>query len=110
MKPQKTPVIVTTTAPDRAEAERLARALVERRLGACAQLVDPIRSVYWWDGAIREEAEVLLVVKTTADRVEGIGALLKEMHPYQVPELVAVPVSDGSPAYLGWIFDSLDRP
>jgi periplasmic divalent cation tolerance protein len=108
MKRRKTLVVVTTTAPGRAEAERLARALVERRLAACAQLIDPIRSVYWWEGAIHDEAEVLLVIKTTADHVGRIGALLREMHSYQVPELVALPVSDGSPAYLGWIVDSVE--
>lgn len=108
MKRAKTPVIVSTTTPDRALAEAIARALVERRLAACAQLVDPIRSIYRWEGAVRDETETALIVKTTADHVGAIGALLREMHPYQVPELVAVPVSDGSPPYLGWIVDSVD--
>lgn len=108
MKRGKTPIIVTTTTPDRPLAEKIARALVERRLAACAQIIESIRSVYWWEGAVQEETESALIIKTTADHVEGIGALLREMHPYQVPELVALPVSDGSPAYLGWVLDSVE--
>lgn len=86
----------------------MGRALVERRLAACVQLIDPIRSIYRWNGAVQEETEVLLVVKTTAERVRDIQKLLDELHPYEVPELVASPIVDGSPAYLDWILDSVD--
>ena len=108
MKREKTPVIVTTTTPSPQVAEAIARALVERRLAACVRMIDPIRSIYRWEGAVQDEAETLLIIKTTADRVQGIGSVLRELHPYQVPELLAVPVSDGSSAYLGWVVDSVD--
>ena len=99
----KLPVLATITAPDGAVAERIARRLVEERLAACVQLVDPIRSIYRWQEAVHEDREVLLFVKTTEDLIPRIGELLKEIHPYEVPELVAVSIASGSPAYLDWL-------
>jgi len=101
-------VLVSIAAPDGETARRLARLLVEERLAACVQMVDPIRSVYRWQGAVRDEAEVLLLAKSSQDLVPRIGELLRREHPYELPELAAVPIVDGSPEYLSWLKQSLD--
>jgi periplasmic divalent cation tolerance protein len=100
-------VLVTIAAPDSECARRLARLLVEEKLAACVQLVDPIRSVYRWHGEVQDEAEVLLLAKSSQDRVPRIDELLRREHPYELPELAAVPIVAGSPAYLRWIEECL---
>ncbi len=94
--------VLLTTAPDRAAAQALAHALVERRLAACVQLC-PIDSVYRWEGQVRAEPEVLLLVKTRADLAGAVQRALAAAHPYAVPEILVLPVSSGLPAYLAWI-------
>ena len=101
------PVLVTIAAPDEKTARRLARLLVEERLAACVQLVDPIRSVYRWKGAVQEEAEVLLLAKSSQSLLPRIEELLRREHPYELPELAAVPIVAGSPTYLEWLKDCL---
>jgi periplasmic divalent cation tolerance protein len=100
-------VMATITAPDLRTAERIARRLVEERLAACVQIVDRIRSIYRWQGQVHDEPEVLLIVKTAEALVPGIEALLRELHPYEVPELAAFPITSGSEAYLKWLAESL---
>jgi periplasmic divalent cation tolerance protein len=100
-------VLVSIAAPDGETALRLARLLVEERLAACAQVVDPIRSVYRWKGAVQEEKEVLLLAKSSQELVPRIAELLRREHPYEIPELAAVPIAAGSPAYLKWLEESL---
>ncbi len=102
------PVVATVTAPDRPSAERLARRLVEAGLAACVQLIDPIRSIYRWQGRVEEASEVLLVLKSDASRLERIAGLLDREHPYEVPELVATAVTGGHAGYLRWLAGSLD--
>jgi len=94
--------VVLTTAPSREAALALARALVERRLAACANVL-PATSVYRWEGSVREEDEHLLVIKTRRALVDDIRELFEELHPHEVPELVALEVEDGSAAYLNWL-------
>jgi periplasmic divalent cation tolerance protein len=101
------PMMATTTAPNLETAERIARRLVEERLAACVQIVDRIRSIYRWQGKVHEEPEVLLIVKTAEPLIPRIEALLREIHPYEVPELAAVPITAGSAAYLKWLAESL---
>ena len=101
------PVIATTTTPNLETAERIARRLVDDRLAACVQIVDRIRSIYRWQGKVQEEPEALLVVKTAEALIPRIEALLREIHPYEVPELAAVPIASGSAAYLKWLAESL---
>jgi periplasmic divalent cation tolerance protein len=96
-------VQVTTTVGSRDDARRLARLLVDEHLAACVQVVGPIESTYRWRGAVQTEAEWLLVAKTTADRYDAIEARLVEEHPYDVPEVLAVPVTDGNETYLDWV-------
>ena len=95
--------VVLVTAPDTETAARIARALVEERLIACANLVPGIRSIYRWEGKIADEAEVLLVLKTRASACSAVAARVKALHPYALPEVVALPVVDGSEAYLDWV-------
>ncbi len=97
------PCLVLTTAPDGETARGLARELVERRHAACVNVLPGATSVYRWEGSVREEGEVLLIVKTTGERIPGIEALLAERHPYDVPELVAIEPAHVEPRYLAWL-------
>ncbi len=95
------------TAPNEPEtAKKLARALVEERLAACVNLVPDLTSVYRWQGEIVEDGEILLIVKTTEARLEALMARVPELHPYEVPEILALEVEDGHPPYLAWLKES----
>ena len=95
--------VVLITAPDAASAERIARALLERGLVACCNLVSGVRSLYRWEGAIEDASEILLVCKTTAARLGELEAALPALHPYSVPELVVLAASHVAPPYLRWL-------
>ena len=97
--------VVVTTIGSAADAERLAGVLVGARLAACVQLVGPVRSVFRWEGAVTVEQEWQLVAKTAADRVDALTARLVAEHPYEVPEVVVVPVLGGHGEYLSWVVD-----
>ncbi|NKY99694.1 divalent-cation tolerance protein CutA [Nocardiopsis alborubida] len=98
-------VRVETTVDSRDGAERLARSVVEHRLAACAQVSGPITSFYRWEGRIQADEEWTVVLKTAADRLDELTAHIGDVHPYNVPEVVAVPVTGGDPAYLAWVRD-----
>jgi periplasmic divalent cation tolerance protein len=91
------------TAGSRDEARTIARALVEERLAACCNLLDGMTSVYRWQGEIQEDAEVVVIAKTRAELVERLTARVQALHSYDVPCVVALPVSGGNPAFLDWI-------
>lgn len=91
------------TAPDAASARTLAEALVGDGLAACVSLVPGVLSVYRWQGELRHDAEVLLLIKTTADRVEEVRGRFVELHPYEVPELLSLAVEAGHGPYLDWV-------
>ena len=102
-----------TTAPETAVAERLARLAVEAGHAACANLVPGLRSLYRWQGEIQDEPEVLILFKTTAEAYPGLAELVARNHPYQVPELIALPVCAGLAPYLAWVREAaaqVDRP
>jgi periplasmic divalent cation tolerance protein len=101
---------VTTTLPERAAAERLAAALVEERWAACGQVVGPVESTYWWQGQVERATEWYCHLKTTAALVPGLAARLRELHPYETPEIIAVAIVDGDPDYLRWIAESVGDP
>ncbi len=97
--------IVFMTAAKREEAETIAKSLVEKRLAACVQIVSDIRSLYWWDGKVCDDPEVLFTAKTTEALFPELSAEVKRLHSYDVPEIVFVPIKDGSPEYMSWIAD-----
>ncbi|MGW8531246.1 divalent-cation tolerance protein CutA [Nocardiopsis sp. NPDC055824] len=103
--PQHETVRVETTVDTRDGAERLARSVVDRRLAACAQVGGPVTSFYRWEGEVRSDEEWTVVAKTSADRLDELTAHIVGVHPYDVPEVVAVPVSGGNPSYLAWVRD-----
>jgi periplasmic divalent cation tolerance protein len=96
-------LLVLTNAPDVATAERIARHLVEERLAACVNRLGPCRSVYRWQGAVEEAEEIPLLIKTTAARYPAVEAAIRALHPYELPEVVAVRIERGLPAYLAWV-------
>ena len=96
-------LLVLTNLPDRAAAERLAGLLVEKRLAACVNILAPCRSVYRWQGAVRHDEEHPMLIKTTAERYPALEQALRSGHPYELPEIIAVPIERGLPAYLQWV-------
>jgi periplasmic divalent cation tolerance protein len=96
-------MFVYVTAGDAEEALRIGRAAVEARLAACANLVDGVRSVYWWEGAVQEGREAVLILKTTAERLDDLIARIKALHSYDVPCIEAIPVAAAHPAFLDWV-------
>ena len=103
-------VMVYCTAPDRDTAERLARTVVEERLCACVNVLPGVRSVYRWDGAVESADEVLLVAKTARSRFPALRDRLVALHPYELPEVVAVKVELGTAAYLDWALRESSGP
>jgi periplasmic divalent cation tolerance protein len=99
-------VMVYMTAPDRGEALRIARALVDAKLAACVNVLGDCTSVYRWQGAVEEAGEVTLVAKSRAGLFDRLAAAVKAVHSYDTPCIVAYPMSVGDAAYLGWIRDS----
>ncbi len=96
-------LLVLTNLPERAAAERLAGLLVEKRLAACVNILAPCRSVYRWQGAVRHDEEHPMLIKTTAERYPALEQALRSGHPYELPEIIAVPIERGLPAYLQWV-------
>jgi periplasmic divalent cation tolerance protein len=95
--------VVLMTAPDRATAESRAQRSVGVRLAACANVVPGLTSIFWWEGRVQRADEVLLLLKTRADRLPALIARATELHPYDVPEVVALSVDAGSAPYLDWV-------
>ncbi len=95
--------VVWCTAPDAEVAAEIGRSLVAERLAACVNVVPGLRSIYRWDGEIQDDAEVLLLVKTRADRVDELSSRVCALHPYDTPEVLALPTVGGSAPYLEWI-------
>ncbi|CAN5248872.1 divalent-cation tolerance protein CutA [soil metagenome] len=96
-------ILVTTNMPDVQSAQELARKLVECRLAACVNYFPGVQSVYRWQGAIEEASEVGLAIKSTQAQYPALEAAIKTMHPYDLPEIIAMPVVIGSPKYLDWV-------
>jgi len=99
-------LLIQCTCPQ-ADAERLAQTLVSESLAACVSQVGPVRSVYRWQGTVESGHEMLLLIKTTAAAYPALQARLQQLHPYEVPEIIALPISDGLPAYLYWLRESV---
>ena len=101
--------VVLCTAPDSTQAAELARALVQERLAACVNLLPGLRSFYWWQGQVQDEPERLLIIKTSTERLDALLRRIAELHPYTVPEGIALDVSRGLEPYLRWL-DEQTRP
>jgi periplasmic divalent cation tolerance protein len=101
--PETGVLAVLTTVPDAAVGERLGRALVEEHLAACANIVPGVVSVYWWEGSLQRSGEALVILKTTEDRLAELEARAVQLHPYDVPEVLALPVGAGHAPYLEWV-------
>jgi periplasmic divalent cation tolerance protein len=99
-------VLVMTTLPADADATTFARTLVELRLAACVNLLPALESVYRWEGAVEQEQERQLIIKTARARVPALWERVRELHPYDVPEFVVLPIVDGNEAYLRWVGES----
>ena len=99
-------LLVITNAPDAAVADRIAAALVEQGLAACVNVLAPCRSVYRWKGAVQRDDEVPLLIKTTAGRYADVEAAIRALHPYELPEVIAVDIANGLPGYLAWVADA----
>ncbi len=96
-------LLVLTNLPDRAAAEKLADALIEKRVAACINILAPCRSVYRWKGAVERDEEHPMLIKTTEARYPALEQAIRAGHPYELPEIVAVPIGRGLPAYLDWV-------
>ena len=102
--------MVFCTCPDEVVAGSIARTLVAERLAACVNRVTGLRSTYAWDGALHDDAEVLLLAKTTGRQLANLSARIEALHPYDVPEIVGVEIGGGSERYLAWIGQSVTQP
>jgi len=91
------------TCADKAEARHIGRVLVESRLAACVNILDPMASLYWWDGAVQDDQETVLIAKTTMDKVPELKKQVVALHSYDCPCIVCLPIEDGHAAYLEWI-------
>ena len=98
--------IVFITAGGEEEAVRIAKALVEQRLAACVNIIQPVRSIYRWEGKVCDEQELMLVAKTHVAQIAALMACVEELHSYEVPEVLAIPIESGFPPYLEWVEES----
>lgn len=96
-------LVVIITAPDQAQGEKIARTLIGERLAACVNLIPGVKSFYWWQGKMCEEGEFLLLVKTRSGLLEKLTERVKAIHPYEVPEIIALPIIQGLSEYLDWV-------
>ncbi|HEY8459015.1 MAG TPA: divalent-cation tolerance protein CutA [Blastocatellia bacterium] len=103
-------LVVLTTLENHEDGERLAGLLLESALAACVQILPPMTSIYRWQGAIERASEILLLIKTTRDAYPRVETVIKENHPYQTPEIIALPVAAGLADYLSWLRDSVKNP
>lgn len=101
-------IVVLCTFPDIEQARQIGAALVERQVAACVNLVPGVESIYRWEGKVKQTGEILGVIKTS--RYAELEAAILELHPYEIPEIIALPVTEGSPAYLKWVAESCPCP
>lgn len=100
-------VIINITCGNKEEAEKIAKALIDEKLVACANILGGINSIFWWEGKVEHSPEVVLTMKTIRGNFDKVAARVRELHSYQVPEIVALPIVEGSKDYLQWIENSV---
>lgn len=96
-------VVVLVTVGNQEQADAIAHALVNEQLAACVNIIGPVRSIYRWEGQVQDDSELLLVIKTQAGLFARVAERVKELHTYQTPEIIALPITAGSEAYLAWL-------
>ena len=106
----KEPLLVITNLPSRESAEKLAAQLVEGRFAACVNMLAPCRSTYRWQGKLQQDDEFPMLIKTTRERYAALEAAIKAGHPYELPEIIAVPITAGLSAYLNWVESETQPP
>lgn len=102
-------VLALSACPDEATAKAIADVLIQERLASCVNRVAGVRSTYFWDGRLRDDGEILLIIKTTQTRLGELETRLKALHPYDLPELIAIPAVGGNEAYLSWVRQGVQR-
>lgn len=107
--PDTTRLVVFVTAPVGELPAQLARTLVEEGLAACVNILPQIRSIYYWDDAVQDDPEHLLMIKTTADRYDALEARVRQLHTYEVAEVIALPIAHGAADYLTWVTEMCHR-
>ena len=103
------PLLILTNVPDQATAEKLARALIGHRAAACVNVLAPCRSIYRWQGAVETADEIPLLIKSTVANYADVERIVRALHPYDVPELIALPITQGLPAWLAWLAQETER-
>ncbi len=103
------PLLIFTNLPDLASAEKLAQTLVENRAAACVNVLAPCRSIYRWQGRVEAADEIPLLIKTVATHYAQIEEIVRTLHPYAVPELIAIPITHGLPVYLDWLATETEK-
>lgn len=103
-------IVVLVTASSEEEASRIGQAMVRRRLAACVNIMPGVRSLFWWEGKVSEEKEVLLLMKTRAPLFPQLAKEVKALHSYQVPEIIALPIQKGQADYVAWIQTVTNKP
>lgn len=101
------PCIVLVTAPDEVVAKKLSRSILDKKLAACVNVIPGLHSMFWWQGKIDKQPEVLLIIKTLQDKLSALIAAVKQEHPYDTPEIIALPIIGGSEDYLQWLRESV---
>ena len=103
------PLLILTNVPDQTTAEKLARALIDNRAAACVNVLAPCRSIYRWQGAVEMADEIPLLIKSTVANYADVERIVRAQHPYDVPELIALPITQGLPAWLDWLAQETER-
>ncbi|GAB6947095.1 divalent-cation tolerance protein CutA [Vulcanisaeta sp. JCM 16161] len=102
-------IVVFVTVPNKDVGFEIARSLINNRLAACVNIIDGLRSIYYWEGGVEEDSETLLIIKSRRDRLNDLVRSIREKHPYKVPEIIALPIIGGLNEYLKWIDETLER-
>jgi periplasmic divalent cation tolerance protein len=103
-------IVILVTAGSEAEAEIIAKAVVEEQLAACVNILSPIRSIYRWEGKVADDREWLLLIKSRAERFAAVETRVKALHSYQMPEVIALPIVAGADGYMRWLRESVSKP
>jgi periplasmic divalent cation tolerance protein len=99
-------LVILCTVPDRGSGERIARSLVQERLAGCVNLVPGVVSTFRWEGEVKEEQELLMIIKTAAGRFEAVREAIIKLHPYDIPEVIALPITEADPKYIAWLTEN----